>query len=174
MPLPSIKKLVADMVQKKILIKHGVGKGTNYTIEHVREMEKDMVFKLTDKTRKKEIRFSNPDSMIEIKKLILTPLFHWKVPGDWGSKLISQNLSFKISGRTASSSVVELPGYSITGMINPNFFNPILILPKPIKMPDWERQMTFNDYPLIVTIEVFTSTDHFDFEIDFVFDGVLD
>ncbi|MBA4057499.1 MAG: hypothetical protein C0490_22480, partial [Marivirga sp.] len=112
--------------------------------------------------------------MIEIKKIILTPLFDWKVPSDWGSRLISQNLSFKISGRSASNSVVELPSYSITGMISLDFFNPVLILPRPIKMPDWDRYLTMNDYPLLVTIEMLSSTAHFDFEIDFVFDGILD
>lgn len=174
MPLPSVKKLVADLAGKKILVKHGTGKATNYTIEQTREVEKNLVFKLTDKNRKKEIKFLNPDSMIEIKKIILTPLFEWKVPGDWGSRLVNQNLSFKISGTAASDSRVEFPSYSITGMISEDFFNPVLILPKPIKLPDWGRQLTMNDYPLNITIEMLSSTEHFDFEIGFVFDGILD
>jgi predicted transcriptional regulator len=31
-PLPTIKRMLGTMVTGKILIKHGIGKGTNYTV----------------------------------------------------------------------------------------------------------------------------------------------
>jgi Fic family protein len=174
MPLPSVKRLIMDMVEKKLLVKHGVGKGTHYTLDNVRQPQKDFVFKLTDGNRVKEFRFVNPDAMIEIKKLILTPLFDWKVPTEWGTKLLYQNLAFKIILRTARNSTVELPTYSISGLINPNFFNPIFVLQQPIRMPNEERGLMLSDYPITVTIELTGTAERFDFDVDFVYDGILD
>ena len=38
-----------------------------------------------------------PGSFIEIKKIILTPLFSWDKPDEWSKKLNTQGLHFKIT-----------------------------------------------------------------------------
>src|SRR5258706_3637877 len=167
-PLPTVKRILMDMSEKRLIVKHGVGKGTNYTAESTSSIKKDMMFILRDSERKKEFLLMNSTSFVEIKKLILTPLFDWKVPNDWGAKLFNQNLIFKIvCANSPGSSKVELPPYSITALVNPSYFQPVFTLSNPIHISDdiWKRA-----YPLKVTVEIQSSTEHFDFDVMFIYD----
>ena len=76
-PQPTVKKMLTALVEQKTIAKHGVGAGTNYLIETRSALKKDLMFKLTGANRKKEFVLSSPSSFIEIKKILLTPLFAW-------------------------------------------------------------------------------------------------
>ncbi len=171
-PLPTVKRILMDMLEKRFIVKHGVGKGTNYTAETTSSVKKDLMFILKDSERKKEFLLMNSTSFVEIKKLILTPLFDWKVPNDWGSKLINQNLIFKIMCHNNNGGKAELPAYSVTALINPNYFQPVFTLNNPINIPGdfWEIALKSIEYPIKATIEIQSETEHFDFSVMFIYD----
>lgn len=172
-PLPTVKRILMDMLEKRLIVKHGVGKGTNYTAETTSSVKKDLMFILKDGKRKKEFLLMNSTSSVEIKKLILTPLFEWKIPTDWGTKLAEQNLTFKIICRNNLGSKVELPSRSVIGMISLYDFGPVLTLGYPINISGesvWERALKSNEYPVNATIEIKSESEHFDFTVMFVYD----
>jgi hypothetical protein len=173
-PLPTVKRILMDMLEKRLIVKHGVGKGTNYTAETISSVKKDMIFTLKDSERKKEFLLMNSASFVEIKKLILTPLFDWKVPDDWGSKLINQNLIIKITCTNNIGGKAGLPAYSVTALINPNYFQPVFTLNNPINIPGdgWERTLKSIEYPIKATIEIQSDKEHFDFSVMFVYDAI--
>lgn len=172
-PLPTVKRILMDMLEKKLITKHGVGKGTNYTAENRSSEKKDLVFTLKNSDRKKEFLLMSSASFVEIKKLILTPLFEWKVPGDWGSRLIKQNLTFKITCENNTGGKVGIPSRSITAMISLHDFQPVITLGNPINISGesiWEKALKGNEYPIKAIVEVQSETEHFDFDVMFVYD----
>ncbi len=176
-PLPTVKRILMDMLKKKIIVKHGVGKGTNYTVDTAPTVKKDLVFVLKDSERKKEFPLMSSTSFVEIKKLILTPLFDWKEPNDWGTRLTDQNLTFKVICYNNLGGKVELPSHSVTGMISLYHFRPVLTLSYPINISGesaWERVLKSTEYPIKATIEIQSDTVHFDFNVMFVYDAFLD
>jgi Fic family protein len=52
-PLPSVKRLLAEMVKSKLLVIHGAGAGTSYTIEGNATIQKDLAMRFTNNERKK-------------------------------------------------------------------------------------------------------------------------
>ena len=174
-PLPTIKRMLMYMLERKLIIKHGAGKGTNYTVETVSAVKKDSSFTLTDSERKKEFLIMNSTSFVELKKIILTPRFDWKMPADWGQRLMKQNLTFQVIGISNTGRKAELPVYSMTALINPTFFQPVFSLYKPIHIPGdfWDR-LKSADYPVKATVEIQSGSDHFDFAVMFVYDAILD
>ncbi len=176
-PLPTVKRILMDMLEKKIIVKHGIGKGTNYTADTSRIEKKDLTFALKDNERKKEFLLMTPTSFVEIKKLILKPLFDWKESSDWGTKLTDQNLRFKITCSNSLGGKVEEPSHSVIGMISLYHFGPVLTLGYPINISGesvWEKVLKSNEYPVKVIIEMQSDTEHFDFSLTFVYDAVLD
>ncbi len=176
-PLPTVKRILMDMLGKKIIVKHGIGKGTNYTADTSRTVKKDLMFVLRDSERKKEFLLMTPTSFVEIKKLILKPLFDWKEPSDWGTKLTNQNLTLKITCYSNLRGEVALPSRSVTGMISLYHFGPVLTIGYPINISGesvWERVLKSNEYPIKVIIEIQSDAEHFDFSLTFVYDAVLD
>lgn len=172
-PLPTVKRILIEMLERRLITKHGVGKGTNYTAESTNSVKSDLTFSLKDGERKKEFLLMNSTSSVEIKKIILTPLFDWSVPKDWGQKLISQNLTFKVTCGNNIGSKVEIPSRSITAMISLYHFKPVLTLTNPINISGesiWERTLKNNEYPIKATIEIKSETEHFDFDVMFVYD----
>jgi Fic family protein len=173
MPLPTVKRMLMEMLERKLITKHGVGKGTNYTSENTHSIKKDLVFILKDGVRKKEFLLLHSTSALEIKKIVLTPLFNWSAPDDWGQKLISQNLTFNVTCENNVGGKVEIPSRSITTMISLYHFKPVVTLSNPIIISGegiWERALKSNEYPLKATIEIQSKTEHFDFDVMFVYD----
>ena len=175
-PLPTVKRILMEMLEKKHITKHGIGKGTNYPAENTNSVKKDLMFILKDGERKKEFLLVNSTSVIEIKKIILTPLFNWNTPDDWGQKLISQNLTFKVTCENNIGSKVEIPSRSITAMISLYHLKPVLTLSNQINISGesiWERPLKSNEYPIKATIEIHSETEHFDFDVMFVYDATI-
>ena len=165
-----------EMLEKKIIVKHGVGKGTNYTAENTNSVKNDLMFILKDGDRKKGFLLMNSISFIEIKKIILTPLFTLNAPNGWAQKLMSQNLTFKVTCENNIGSKVEIPPRSITAMISLRHFSPVLTLSNPINISGesiWERTLKSREYPIKATIEIHSETEHFDFYVTFVYDEAL-
>jgi Fic family protein len=175
-PLPTTKRILIDMLERKLLAKHGVGKGTNYTIDTMNMVKKDLLFTLMNSERKKEFVLMSPDSFVEIKKILLTPLFEWKDPNEWGSRLASQNLALKVTGVNNTQGEGSFPSRYLIGMISLNHFDPVVTLSHPINISGetiWERELKRNEYPVKVAVELLADSD-IDFNVRLVYDALLD
>jgi hypothetical protein len=89
--------MLNGMVKNKMLAIHGAGASTNYSIEGTASIKKDAAMRFTNTERKKEITMVNQGSFLEIKKIVLTPLFTWSHPDEWSAKLIKNGLMIEIT-----------------------------------------------------------------------------
>jgi len=171
-PLPTVKRILTEMVEKKLLFKHGVSAGTNYTIESVSLIKADMIIKFTNDERKKELSLMSLGSFIEIKKIILTPLFQWAVPDDWSQKLVNQGLYLRVVSSNNKGEIREQP-YSISSYNDPFYFQPVFNLSNPINIPMslWQGSPSANEYPIKILIELISSVNKLDFDVMIVYDA---
>lgn len=172
-PLPTMKRILSDMVSSKLLQKHGTGAGTNYSIEEVVTVRKDLLMKFTNTERNKEFLLKNDSSFIEIKKIILTPKFDWVGPDEWVAKLIQEGLYIQVTIETNKGSIFKQP-YTLSGFNNPYLFQPVFSLTQPISIP---KSLTQGDlyeghYPIKVTTELLGSVSHFSFDVLVIYDEV--
>lgn len=175
-PLPTVKRILMEMLERKLLVKHGKGKGTNYTVETIQKTKKDLMFTLTSKDKKKEFLLMNSISNIEIKKILLVPLFEWKDPTEWGTRLTAQNIGFKVNCTNNAGGKTEFPPRFFIGLISLYHFNPVVALNQPITLSGesiWERSVKSNEYPMRVVIEIVSEGD-MTFDVRFVYDAVID
>lgn len=169
-PLPTIKRLLSDMVNSKLLQKHGKGAGTNYSIETMLTMKKDLLMKFTNAERSKELLLKNDSSFIEIKKIILSPKFEWEKPDEWAAKLILEGLYMQVTIVTNKGSIFKQP-YTLSGFNNPHLYQPVFTLTQPINIPKSSAGDLYEiHYPLKATVELLSSTDEFSFEVFVVYD----
>ncbi len=174
-PLPTVKRILSEMIVQNFLQKHGVGAGTNYTIEKVSSLKKDLLFTLTNKERRKEFTFSHRHSYIELKKIILAPLFTWKTPNEWSNKLIQESLYIKITCQSARGASVS-DSYSIMAYNHPSYYQPVFTIGNPIIISSdfWDKTLTINDYPIKIAIELVSSVPKTDFDVKVIYDAVID
>src|SRR5258708_8179092 len=74
-PLPTANRILADILANKTLLRHGAGAGTNYTIEDMVSIKRDRMFRLGNTDRIVRFDLTRPAPFIELRKIILTPLF---------------------------------------------------------------------------------------------------
>jgi hypothetical protein len=175
-PLPTAKRILTEMLNRKLLVKHGIGKGTNYTVEILRKTKTDVMFTLTNNKRRQEFLLMNSVSFIEIKKILLLPLFEWKDPTEWGTQLASQNIGFKITCINNVGDEIQIPSRSLIPFISLHHFNPVVTLGHPITIAGesiWERFLKSNEYPIKAIIEIITDKT-ITFDIRFVYDADMD
>ena len=173
-PLPTVKRILTEMVTNKFLTKYGIGAGTNYSVEAIAPIKKDLVLKLTNLIRQKEFTLLNASSFIEIKKIILTPLFEWIKPDDWANKLVGQGLCIEVTclNNRGGKAKQQL---SISSYNSPYHFQPVFTL-DPINIPVslWKnllgKEPYQNEYPIKVTIELLGSVNNFDFDVMIIYD----
>lgn len=169
-PLPTVKRILTDMVKNKLLTIYGAGASTNYGIEGTASIKKDLVIRLTNAERRKEFVLKNQNSFIEIKSILLTPLFEWTDPNEWGSQLTKNGLFIQVTCVNGTSLTVQAPPI----FINPSLyhFRPTIILSQPINIPAdmWEKIPYKKDYPIQVSIELNGILDKFDFDVMLVYD----
>lgn len=169
-PLPTVKRILTDMVKNKMLAMHGAGAATNYSIEGTATIKKDLIIRLTNAERRKDFVLKNQNSFIEIKSILLTPLFEWSDPNEWGSQLTKNGLYIQATCVSGTSVTVKAPPI----FINPSLyhFRPTIILSQPINIPAdmWEKVPYKKDYPIQVTIELIGATEKFDFDVMLVYD----
>jgi Fic family protein len=174
-PLPTVKRILSEMIIQNFLQKHGVGAGTNYTIEKLSSLKKDLLFTLTNNERIKEFTFSHRYSYIELKKIILAPLFTWKTPNEWSNKLIQESLYIKITCHSARGASVS-DSYSIMAYNHPSYYQPVFTIGNPITVSSdfWDKTLTINDYPIKIAIELISSMPKTDFDVKVVYDAVIE
>ncbi|NQY11304.1 MAG: Fic family protein [Flavobacteriales bacterium] len=170
-PQSTVKKALTTMVKNKIILKYGVGAGTNYLAEKTSPLQSDLMFKLTNETKTKEFLLMGTSSYVEIKKIILTPLFEWTKPDEWSVKLMNQGLCFKVTVISNTGSTFSQP-YALTSFNNAHYFQPVFTLNKPIRIPLHikNEQSNLNEYPMTIKIELDGSVSVFDFDVTFVYD----
>ncbi len=169
-PLPSVKRILAEMVKSKLLLVHGAGAGTSYTIEGNSNIQKDLAMRFTNDERKKEFILKTPSSFIEIKKVILTPLFPWTHPDEWGTKLSNTGLYFQITCLNNNGNLSTSPPYPITA--GPFHYQPVFPFTQPIKVPEdlWEGKSFKLDFPMQITIEILSSIPIIEFHMLIIYD----
>ena len=118
----------------------------------------------------------NSISLIEIKKILLVPLFEWKDPTEWGTRLTSQNIGFKVTCTNNAGGKTEFPPQFFIGLISLYHFNPVVTLNQPITLSGesiLERSVKSNEYAMKDVIEIVSEGD-FTFDVPFVYDAVID
>lgn len=170
-PLPTVKRLISEMLQSKLLQKHGTGAGTNYSVEELIQVKKDLLMKLTDVEKEKNFVLKKSSSFIELKKIILTPKFDWKIPDEWVAKLIREGLYLKMAIETNNGSSFSQQ-FTLSGFNNPYLFQPVFTLSQPINIPKYfeSNSLYENQYPLKAKIELQGSMEKFSFDVLVVYD----
>jgi Fic family protein len=170
-PLSTVKKMLTTMVQNKLVLKYGIGAGTNYLAEKTSPVKRDLMFQLTNANRKKEFLLMSPGSFVEIKDIILTPLFSWDNPDEWSKKLINQGLHFKITGHNNRGGWFSAPYHLNFSLYH---FKPKVILNNPINIPLSmnDKAPNINEYPIKIEVELLGSVPTFEFDVMFIYDEV--
>ena len=169
-PLPTVKRILSSMVKNNMILKYGAGAGINYLAEKGTALKAGRMFQLTNAEKKKKFNLLNSNSFIDIKKIILTPLFSWTKPDEWSAKLSQQGLGFKIICHTNRGGSFSQPFY-FTSLISLFHYQPVIELMPPINIPDFmDKSPAMNEFPLRVEIELLSSVSNFDFDVMFVFD----
>lgn len=174
-PLPTVKKLLADMVDAKILSKYGIGSGTNYTTEKLTMIKTDVAQTFTSDKRSKEFILLNKYAFISIKKIILSPKFEWKKPDDWSTVLLNENLELKITCYNSKGAIRSQP-YNITSFITPSHYQPVFTLNSHIHVPlsIWEKEPFDNEFPIKVVVELNSRETELKFDVMVVYDAALE
>jgi hypothetical protein len=170
-PPSTIKRILAGLVASRNLIVHGAGRGTTYSIAATELIKHDVTIRLTNEERIKEFTLPQLGSFVQIKKIVLTPLFDWKHPDEWSKKLFQNGLYFTIQMVTAQGVVFRQP-YSIAGFNDPTYYQPVFIINPNIVLPDQLQPNGIGkmNYPIKCTIELSGSVERFDFDVMLVID----
>jgi Fic family protein len=170
-PLSTVKKMLTNMVENKLVLKYGMGAGTNYIAEMKSPLKKDLMFKLTNTNREKEFLLMSPSSFIEIKDVVVTPLFTWDSPDEWSKKLSEQGLYFEIVGYNNRGGSFSRPYYLYFSLYH---FNPKIILNEPISIPISmnDKMPNLNEYPIKIQVKLLSSAPSFEFDVTFIYDEV--
>lgn len=170
-PLPTVKRTLGEMIKARLLVIHGAGAGTSYSIEGDASIKKDSAMRFTSSERKKEFVIKNQGSFIEIKKIVLTPLFNWSHPDEWAKKMIDSGMTFQITCINTKGEVIRQQ-YAISSYNSPYYFQPVFSLSKTIKIPVsfWEKTPNKAEHPIRVTMELVSVKQELDFDVMLVYD----
>jgi Fic family protein len=174
-PLPTVKKLLAEMVEAKLLSKYGAGSGTNYTTEKLTKIKTDVAQTFTSDERSKDFILLNRYAFVTIKKIILSPKFEWKKPDDWSNILLQQNLQLMITCYN-SKGAIRSQSYIIDTFTTVYHYQPIFTLNTPIHIPLslLEKEPFDNEYPIKVVIELKCREMELKFDVMLVYDAALE
>lgn len=170
-PNSTVKRILSDLVASRNLIMHGAGRGTSYSIAVTDLVKRDVALRFTNEERVKEFTLPQTGSFFRIKKIVLTPLFKWKHPDEWSTRLSQNGLFIIIKAITSKGTVIQ-QSYSIYGFNDPSFFQPVLIVNPNIVLPDkmGEKGVLKINYPIRYTIQLSGSVDKFDFDVMLISD----
>jgi len=170
-PNSTVKRILADLLSNRSLVVHGAGRGTRYSIAVTDLVKRDVAIILTNEERRKEFTLPQNGSFLCIKKIVLTPLFEWKHPDEWSTKLSQNGLYIAIQATTSQGIVYRQP-YSIFGFNDPSYFQPVFIVNPNIVMPDQLKANVIGKmtYPIKCSIELSGSVERFDFNVMLVTD----
>ena len=135
-------------------------------------VKKDLMCVLTNTNKKKEFLLTNPSSFVEIKEILLTPLFDWGNPNEWSNKRTNQGLYFNITVHDNKGGMFITRPYYLDDLISLNHRNPKTILNKTIAIPLGikDKVPSINEYPIKIVMELFASVSTFEFDVLFVYD----
>lgn len=170
MPNSTVKRILSDLVAARNLIVHGAGRGTRYSIAVTDRVYRDMSILLNNEQPVKEITFSQIGAFIEIKRIVLTPLFVWTHPAEWRTKLSQNGLHIDIT-ITTSEFLSYTRTYSIAGFDDPTYFQPVLIVNPNIELPgNFPGGIGKINYPIKCQIQLGGSMENFEFDVMLVID----
>ncbi|MCU0432980.1 MAG: Fic family protein [Bacteroidia bacterium] len=172
-PLPTVKRILTEMVTARFLLKHGAGAGTNYTTERVSKLKSDVAQTLTRENPVKEFVLKNRYEQISIKKIVLTPEFEWQRPNDWFHVLIQQAAELKVSCFSSKGRTMTL-NYSLPAFVTPYHYQPVFTLNNPIQIPDLFWDPNDNEFPLRVELKIGSNHGDLKFGVILVYDAFLD
>ena len=118
------------MVAQNTTQVYGAAQERIILLREVLQLRKDQLSSLfTNDQRKKEMIFKNQSSCMEITKIVLTPLFEWKHPTEWGTKLASNGLYMEFTCISGNQVTKKVPSFSL--MPTPMQFQPVFELNQP-------------------------------------------
>ncbi|MGL4597337.1 MAG: Fic family protein [Bacteroidia bacterium] len=174
-PLPSVKRMLAEMTRANFLAKYGSGAGTNYTTEKLVQIKNNVAIRFTNEIRKHDFLFKNKHAFVEIKKILLTPKFEWSKPDDWEIKLAEQNPMIHLKCRSNAGELKQST-YALASFNNIFRYQPIFTLNMPIHIPEsvWEGLPYDKEFPIQVSIEIEFSGDELKFDTMLVYDAAFE
>ena len=173
-PLPTVKKILAGLMQKKIISKMGVGKATTYLNESSKQIKKNAQFMLNATSKFQEFQFNNPVQHTSVTRIVLQPKFEWTTPDEWAQRLMKELLGFTISGINNKGETFSYP-FSLFAMISPQHFQPVFIQDPPIQIPlGFFGKIPFqSDYPIHIKIQLTALRQVSDFDVFFIYDAII-
>lgn len=169
-PLPSVKRILSEMIADKIISKNGTGTGTNYTAERNVKVKSDLLMKFSSQETEKVFTLTNKHTFIEIKKIILTPKFEWKIPDEWAKYLSLQNPTITIEARSMSGGIYS-QGYAVQTFNSPFYFQPVFEIHNGLQIPKslFNEILKDNEYPIAVKIKLSWEGNDFSFDVQLVY-----
>jgi hypothetical protein len=159
------------MIADKIISKNGTGTGTNYTAERSVKVKSDLLMKFSSDETEKVFELSNKHAFIEIKKIILTPKFEWKIPDEWAKYLSLQNPTITLEARTMSDSLYSQV-YAVQAFNSPFYFQPVFEIHNGLQIPTslFNEVLKENEYPVDVKIKLSWEGEDLSFDVQLVYD----
>ncbi len=170
-PLPTVKRILTEMVGAKQLSVAGNGAATNYSIEGSATILKDQVMEFSNEQMQRSITLKNQTSFLDIKKVILRPKFEWKHPDDWGTVLSRNGITIMVTCINAGAlTTVQKP--IIYLMPGPYQDKPVFEFDRDYNIPVdvWEGFPIKKEYPMQVMIDIKSQVDQIDFDIMIIYD----
>jgi hypothetical protein len=170
-PLPSIKRILSEMIAKKIISKNGNGTGTNYTAERSVKVKSALLMKFSSKETEKIFTLPNKHAFIEIKKIILTPKFEWKMQDEWAKYLSLQNPIINLETKTMSGDIYSQV-YAVQAFNSPFYFQPVFEIHNGLQIPTglFNEVLKEKEYPVDVKIKLSWEGEDFSFDVQLVYD----
>lgn len=170
-PLPSVKRILSEMIADKIISKNGTGTGTNYTAERSVKVKSDLMMKFSSKETEKMFTLPNKHAFIEIKKIILTPNFEWKIPDEWAKYLSLQNPTITLEAKPMSGGIYSQV-YAIQAFNSPFYFQPVFEIHHGLQIPTglFNEVLKEKEYPIDVKIKLSWEREDLSFDVQLVYD----
>ena len=175
MPLPTVKRMLAELTASRFILQHGVGKGTNYTRMQEVEIQQNIIMKFSSQKPKQERMLTHRSHYILINKMMLRPHFEWNDPNAWSKKLFEENLKLKIR-LTSQNGVSRNNEYSLSTFVTPFSHDPIFSLQHAINIPESFSggSPVDNEYPIKAEFEITSELAQSEFDVELVIDAALD
>jgi hypothetical protein len=127
--------------------------------------------KFSNEEAEKVFELSNKHAFIEIKKIILTPKFEWKIPDEWAKYLSLQNPIMTIEAKTLSGSSYS-QSFAVQAFNSPFYFQPVFEIHSGLQIPGSliSEILKENEYPVDVKIKLSWEGNDFSFDMQLVYD----
>lgn len=175
LPLPTVKKMLAELTSSKFLTQYGAGKGTNYMIMQEIRTQKNTIMRFTVDQPKQERFLTHRSHFIDINKIMLRPGFKWNDPDQWRNKLSAEGLKLQIQC-ISQNGLTRKNEYSLSSFVSPLNYDSIINLHESISIPESFAGglPADNEFPMKVIIEIRSETEKSEFNVDLVIDAGLE